>query len=66
MNRIRIDLVGLAEKFLGRWVALDPDDNYAVLAAGDSAKAVLDDAERKGVDSPVVVWVTNDYGSITP
>ena len=61
----RLDLVRLAERYSGQWVALNPDDG-AVVAAGDSAKAVYDAAELDGVKMPVILRVLNDYGQLAP
>ena len=65
MNGAHPDLASLAEKFAGQWVALDPDD-YSVVASGDSAKGVLEDAETKGVAMPFVLEVVADYGQLAP
>ena len=65
VRELNIDLIGLAKDFLGRWVALHPE-NRSVVAVGASAKEVLDAATAAGVDCPVILLVTDEYGSLAP
>lgn len=60
-----VDLVELAPRYAGRWVALDPESG-AVLASGDSAKEALDGAESEGEKMPLVIRVLDDYGQLAP
>ena len=61
----RPDLVSLAERFSGQWVALNPDDG-TVVASGDSARVVFEAAEGDGIEMPVVLRVSDDYGQLAP
>ena len=60
-----IDLVELARKFVGKWVALHPE-THDVVAAGESAKAVREEATEAGVDTPLILEVSDDYGGLAP
>ena len=61
----KTDFVALAKKYLGKWVAINPD-TQDVVAAGDSASEVFGVAIRKGVSEPLIVFVANDYGAYVP
>ena len=65
MHEVGVNLVELSKSFLGQWVALDPD-SHAVLASGRSAKAVLEAAEEKGAECPLLLFVSNEYGTYAP
>ena len=60
-----LDLVALARDFVGKWVALHPETRD-VVAAGESAKAVLKEAEGAGVLQPLILQVSDDYGGLAP
>lgn len=60
---MEIDLVSLAERYSGQWVALDPGDG-AVVAVGASAKTVYEAATVVGIEVPVVLRVLDDYGQL--
>jgi hypothetical protein len=58
------DLVELATKYAGRWVALDRDGS--VIASGGSAREVVEAAETGGVELPLILRVSDDYGQLAP
>ena len=65
MYEIPLDFSELAKRYAGRWVALDPD-NYTVVTAGDSAEEVLEGANKKGVDEPIITHVVENYAAFVP
>ncbi len=65
MYEIRVDFSELAKRFAGRWVALDPD-TYVVVTVGDSAEEVLDEANKKGLDEPIITHVVENYAAFVP
>ena len=62
---LRVDFSELAKKYAGLWVALDPE-TYAVVSSGDDAEKVLDEANRKGLDEPLVTFVVENYAAFVP
>ena len=60
-----MDLIRLARDYAGKWVALDPDGG-AVLASGESARVVFEAAQKVGIQSPMVLWVLDNYGGLAP
>ena len=62
MYEIRVDFSELAKRYAGRWVALDPD-TYVVVTVGESAEEVLNEANRKGLDDPVITHVVENYAA---
>ena len=44
---------------------MDPD-NYTVVTAGDSAEEVLEGANKKGVDEPIITHVVENYAAFVP
>ena len=65
MYEIRVDLSELAQRYAGRWVALDPD-TYVVVSAGESAEEVLNEANRQGLDEPIITHVVDNYAAFVP
>ena len=65
MYEIRVDFSELAKLYAGRWVALNPD-TYAVVTVGESAEEVLNEANRKGLDDPVITHVVENYAAFVP
>ena len=63
--RLQPDLVELASKYSGKWVALHPDDG-TVVAAGQSPREVMEAAEADGIEDPFVLHVFDDYGGLAP
>jgi hypothetical protein len=62
---IKLDVIALARKYAGKWVAMRPD-TYEVIASGTSAEEVLAAAERAGVEEPLIADVVESYGSHVP
>ena len=62
--RTQPDLVDLADKYAGQWVAIDQDGS--VIAAGESAREVVEVAEAGGVGLPLILHVSDDYGQLAP
>ncbi len=62
---IKLDVIALARKYAGKWVAIRPD-TYEVIASGTSAEEVLAAAERAGVEEPLIADVVESYGSHVP
>ena len=56
-----VDFVQLSQEYSGRWVALDPATGE-VLASGDSADEVYDEATKAGVQEPFITHVVDSYG----
>jgi hypothetical protein len=65
MYEIGVDFSELAKRYAGRWVALDPD-TYVVVSVGESAEEVLDEANRKGLDEPIITHVVENYAAFVP
>ena len=65
MTQKPLDLVELARRFVGKWVALHPETRD-LLAAGASAKAVREEAAEAGVDTPLILQISDDYGGLAP
>jgi len=65
MYEIRVDFSELAKRYAGRWVALDPD-TYAVVIVGESAEEVLNQANEKGLDEPIITHVVENYAAFVP
>ena len=65
MDILGMDMISLASEYAGKWVALDPDGN-TVLASGESASVVYRAAQGVGVQSPMVLWVLDNYGGLAP
>jgi hypothetical protein len=61
----KIDYVALAKDHADQWVAVDPSTG-AILAAGSSAREVLDLAVEAGVQDPIVTYVRRDYSIYIP
>jgi hypothetical protein len=65
MYELRVDFSELAKKYAGLWVALDPD-TYAVVSSGDDAETVLNEANRQGLEDPLVTFVVENYAAFVP
>lgn len=59
---IRTDFVALSERFSGKWVAIDPVTRE-VIASGSAAKEVAERAREKNIEEPLILKVSDDYGS---
>lgn len=46
------------EKYAGQWVVLEKED---IIAHGDDAKKVVEEARRKGIEIPYLFRVEPDY-----
>jgi hypothetical protein len=58
-----MDMIRLEKDYAGKWVALDPDGD-TVMASGESASIVYQAAQRIGIQSPMVLWVLDNYGGL--
>jgi hypothetical protein len=65
MYELRVDFSELARKYAGLWVAMDPD-TYEVVSSGDNAETVLDEANKKGLDEPLVTFVVENHAAFVP
>ena len=50
------DFTKIAEKYKGKWVALTENEEK-VISFGESAKEVLDNAQKKGIKNPILFKV---------
>ena len=62
---LKIDLIGLPRTYLGKWVALDPEDQR-VVASGATAAEVYDAASKAGIAEPLITKVIDNYGALVP
>ena len=49
----------LMQKYRGKWVALQPDQQ-TVITSGESAASVLSSAKKQGCETPVVTRIPQD------
>lgn len=61
-TELKVDFVKLAERYAGKWVALNPKSDE-VVASGDSPTEVLAAAAAAGVDEPFITRVVDDYSA---
>jgi hypothetical protein len=55
----------LARSYAGKWVAVHAE-MHEVLASGDTAAAVYQQATQAGIEEPLIINVQDDYGSCVP
>ena len=63
-NKARISMQWVREhrdEYLGKWVALDGD---RLLASGDDAKEIYQEARRQGVDCPFITRVVEESEAV--
>ncbi len=51
-----IDWTKIYNKYKGLWVALE-DDERTVISAGKTVKEVIDKAQKKGFEQPIIMRV---------
>ena len=56
-----IDLTGILEPYLNKWVALSKDQTI-VVGSGDTLTEALQKAQRKGAEQPVIMFVPGISG----
>ncbi len=61
-SELKVDFIKLAERYAGKWVALDPHTDE-VVASGDTPSEVLSAAADAGVAEPFITRVVDDYGA---
>lgn len=52
-----IDLTNVVKKYKGLWVGLKKDDGKTVVASGATVKEVMEKAQRKGYQHPILFKV---------
>ncbi len=60
-----IDLTKIIKKYTSGWIALSPDYRK-VVGHGKSIKTVVDQAQSKGIDDPVLMRAAKSYGPVAP
>jgi len=56
------DLSKILESYSNKWVGLSEDEK-SVVSSGKTVKDVLRKAKEKGVESPIVTKVPEEYGN---
>ena len=56
-----IDLTVILEPYLNKWVALSTDQT-TVVGSGDTLTQALQEAQRKGAEQPVIMFVPGISG----
>ena len=59
MNKNRLDWLKISEKYKGLWIALNEEESE-VIAAAQEAQAVYEEAQKKGVKTPILFRVPEE------
>lgn len=61
----QIDLSKIIKKYASGWIALSPDYKK-VVGHGRSINKAANEAKSKGVNKPIMMRASNNYGPIAP
>jgi len=50
------DLTKIGDEFINQWIAMSPE-NRTIVASGLTVREALDEAKKKGIDSPILTKV---------